>query len=351
MKKILQISLCLLLGSNAFADELTMVGTSEQNISVSHPNKLFPQGFKEIKVVEYELSDELQAQLYQQASRRLEQNDLNIPVQNSELPKKVQLGMGNVPVLDQGLHGSCSAFAVTAAVDALIKRGDYVSQLCLLQLGNYLHEQHAGPSGWDGSDNETHLKRIAQYGVISIANQHLYGCGGYRLYPSYFFTPSNVMLPDDYRQLSNRSMTQKMKWKELHRNPRLDREAANTLFLQQIKLALNSGSRLVVAALLPKNYWFTLGATGKHHYANDTWVLTPDIAEELKHAKRMGGHAMVLTGYDDNAKVIDSEGHVHQGLFKLRNSWSSWVGDWGDFYMSYDYAEVLLREGVQLMNG
>lgn len=348
MKKVIQIYLCLLLSSTAFADELTIVGASEQNISVSHPSKLFPHGFKEIKVVEYELSDELQAQLSRQASRRLAQNDLNVPAPNPTLPKKVQLGMANVPVLDQGLHGSCSAFAVTAAVDALIKRGDFVSQLCLLQLGNYLHEQHAGPSGWNGSDNETHLERIAQYGVISMANQHLYGCGGYRLYPSYFFTPTNAMVADDYIALSNRSLTKKMKWKSLHRNPRLNHEAANTLFLQQIKQALHSGSRLVVSTLLPKNYWFTAGATGKYHYANDTWVLTDDIAEELKHAKRMSGHAMVLTGYDDNAKSIDSAGHVHQGLFKLRNSWSSWVGDWGDFYMSYDYAEVLLRSGIQL---
>lgn len=349
MKTILSIILSLLVSSQVFAEDgLTMVGTSEQSISVTHANTLLPQGLKEVKVIEYELSDTLQEQLYQQAQRRLSQTVPNIATQNSSLPKKVQLGMANVPVLDQGLHGTCSAFAVTAAVDALLKRGHYVSELCLLQLGNYLHDQQDGPSGWDGGNGERHLSRIKQYGIISMANQHLYGCGGYRLYPAYYFTPSNGMSPNDYAQMSNSAMTKNLKWKTIDRSPYLRRDIASTLFLQQIKMALHSGSRLVVSMLLPKNYWYSLGATGKYHFWNDTWVLTSDIAEELKHEKRMAGHEMVLTGYDDTAKALDSAGHVHQGLFKVRSSWSALVGDWGDFYISYDYAEILLHEGIQL---
>lgn len=349
MKKVIPIILCFLLSSPVLAEELTLLGTSDESISISRPNQLYPQGFKDIKVDEYELSDTLQAQLYQQASRRLEQINFLESSQNSNLPKKVQLGMSNVPVLDQGIHGSCAAFAVTAAIDAVLKRGDYVSQLCLLQLGNYLHKQHAGPSGWSGASIDTHIDRIGYFGVISIEKQHLYGCGGEYWYPSYFFTPKNEMLPDEYTKLSNHSLTSKLQWKRLIRNPRLQREIASKLLLQELKIALNSGSRVVVSMLLPKNYWFSLGATGKYHYRNDTWVMTSDIAEELKHSKRMGGHAMVLTGYDDNAKAVDSSGHVHQGLFKFRNSWTSWVGDWGDYYVSYDYAEVLLNRGMQLM--
>ena len=57
---------------------------------------------------------------------------------------------------------------------------------------------------------------------------------------------------------------------------------------------------------------------------------------------------MVITGYDDLAVVKDHVGHRHQGLFTLRNSWSAWVGDWGNFYMSYDYAELLLLKSLRV---
>jgi C1A family cysteine protease len=43
-----------------------------------------------------------------------------------DLPSSVNLGMNNVPVLDQGRHGTCATFATTAAVDAALGQGDYV---------------------------------------------------------------------------------------------------------------------------------------------------------------------------------------------------------------------------------
>ena len=46
---------------------------------------------------------------------------------------KVQLDMGNVPVLDQGGYGSCVTFANTAALDAALNQGDYISQVCLFR--------------------------------------------------------------------------------------------------------------------------------------------------------------------------------------------------------------------------
>lgn len=55
---------------------------------------------------------------------------------------------------------------------------------------------------------------------------------------------------------------------------------------------------------------------------------------------------MIITGYDDHATARDSAGHAHQGLFTLRNSWGWSVGDWGDFYMSYDYFNTLVMHGI-----
>ena len=61
---------------------------------------------------------------------------------NTPTPSEIQLGMNGVPVLDQGRFGTCVTFADTAAVDAALGKGDYISQLCLLQFGNYV-TQHA----------------------------------------------------------------------------------------------------------------------------------------------------------------------------------------------------------------
>ena len=67
------------------------------------------------------------------------------------LSSSIDLGMNNVPVLDQGSHGTCVTFATTAAVDAVLGKGDYVSQLCNLELGATLEQFGYYPSGWDGS--------------------------------------------------------------------------------------------------------------------------------------------------------------------------------------------------------
>ena len=345
-KKFIIFFILPLITANVFAEELAITGTYQQQIPVTHANKLYPSGFKDIKLLEYELPSEIQELSYQQVTRRLEQSSLKFQNLNNNLPKKVQLGMANVPVLDQGIHGSCTVFAVTAALDAALKRGDHISQLCLLQLGNYLETESQDKSGWDGSNLEVVTKRIEQYGVMNITNQHLYGCAGSRLYPSYFFTPTNGMSPEEYAQHRMLPIGHQVNWHFIYRAKRFGK--ADPAMLQKMKTALHAGSRLVVSALLPRVDLGNSGATGTYHYTDDTWVLTDEIAQDLLFSKKIAGHAMVITGYDDLAVVKDHVGHRHQGLFTLRNSWSAWVGDWGNFYMSYDYAELLLLKSLRV---
>ena len=38
---------------------------------------------------------------------------------------------------------------------------------------------------------------------------------------------------------------------------------------------------------------------------------------------------------------IDKNGLEHKGLITLRNSWGENAGDKGNFYMSYDYFDIL----------
>jgi hypothetical protein len=333
-------SLIILSTTPVFAEAVQPSGYIEQHIDLTHANALYPNGYKEIKIMEYEWPESLQTETYQHIQRRLEQHVSRKPFQNNNLPKKVQLGMENVPVLDQGLHNTCSVFAVTAGLDAALKRGDYVSQLCLLQLGNYLAQESGKVSGWDGESLTTILQRVDHYGVMSITNQHRYGCGGHYLYPSYFFTPGTAMTPEDYAEHRLLLKDKRIGWQYMAKN------RLNTV--QKLKEALYARTRLVIAASLPRADLGTTGATGRYHYRDDTWVLTPEISQDVLHSKKIARHAMVITGYDDEAIVTDRHGKTHQGLFKIRNSWGPWVGDWGDFYMSYDYAAELVHQVVQI---
>ncbi len=126
-----------------------MVGSIDQNrsphsVSSTHLNK---EVTKHISLLRIELSDKARQKIGYRAERILN-NFGNIPLSTG---KTIQLGMNDVPVLDQGRFGSCVTFANTAAVDAALNKGDYISQLCLLQLGRYLEKNAYIPSGWNGS--------------------------------------------------------------------------------------------------------------------------------------------------------------------------------------------------------
>jgi aminopeptidase C len=117
--------------------------------------------------------------------------------------------------------------------------------------------------------------------------------------------------------------------------------------LKEVKEALNSGDRLVFGVLMPRLDLGTMGAVARHKtwFFEDTWVLTPEILNDVKNVT--SGHAMVITGYDDNAIATDSHGNKHKGLLTLRNSWGSMVGNYGEFYMSYDYFKLLSHSVVR----
>ena len=113
--------------------------------------------------------------------------------------------------------------------------------------------------------------------------------------------------------------------------------------LQRVKEALatkpdasdpNSAGRLTFAVLLPVNHC-SVGACGTHKALFDTWALTDAIKKDKK--PNIGGHEMVITGYDDNAMALDNEGKMHTGLLTLRNSWGTYAGDQGNYYMTYDF--------------
>ena len=175
----------LLFVSQANAGELNIVGTLERVIQLTHTNSSLraESNTKSITLLEYELSEKAQRDVSKQIQQTLDHDADNNMSLTAVVSKQTQLGMNKVPVLDQGQHGTCTTFAVTAAVDAVINKGDYISQLCMLQLGSYLHSLGQGPSGWDGLSNYLALERINKFGIINLKNQREFGCAGVKEYP------------------------------------------------------------------------------------------------------------------------------------------------------------------------
>ncbi|MCX7089907.1 MAG: C1 family peptidase [Legionellales bacterium] len=340
---------CLLLASRlVFAADVQSVGHIELEIPALQSE--VSTSTKTITLDTYELSDKAQRGLEQRMRRRLtvEQMPRQFITKHAHLlPRSVQLGMGNVPVLDQGRHGACVIFAATASVDATLNRGKYISQLCLLQLGRYFEKNTSWQSsGWDGlHSSQLVFDRMNQYGVISIENQQHYGCGGVFAYPYEEDLPESDMPLATYLQYREMLPKNQIVWSSVWSGFWFDFTSDTVM---KAKEALSKGNRLVVGTLLPRVYLGQAGASGKNHTFDDTWVLTPEIEQGISWFKKIPGHAMIVTGYDDKAVAVDRSGNLHRGLFTLRSSWGPRVGDAGDFYMSYDYFEMLVVEAMQI---
>ena len=330
----------------AFATpDIRYEGTTTHVISRTPSSKLLLKNAppKTVTLLKIKLSEKVKKAIQNNAAHKM--------VMNSSfrtLPSFVQLGMKNVPVLDQGLHGTCATFAVTAALNAIRAEGDYYSELCSLNLGKTLADNGYSYSGWDGQNPKALLARIEEFGLVSKADQRTQGCGGITEYPVDEEDESSAMSIEDFHAISSPSYySGLMEWSSIFDISKwLTKDIPSAQTLQQTKTSLYYGNRVVIGALIPMVD--NIGLSGKYHVRNDAWVLTGKLEQAIKlfslQYSNWGGHAMVITGYDDNAVAIDDDGYAHKGLFTLRNSWGSDVGDNGNFYMSYDYFSMLTIE-------
>lgn len=354
MRCIRVFAAALLFSGHAFAQpDIQIQGNFKQTIeptptrhTQSHAMTQSIQKPESVTLLRVELSDHAKEALTERFNKiQLKPNRLLTAKTPSELPSQVQLGMNHVPVLEQGDHGSCAMFANSAAVDAALNRGDYISQLCQLELGQYLEQFGYNPSGWDGSIGPIVLNQMQAFGIVSKATQQASGCGGLTDYPTHDELPEANMTLADYHQLSEPLSDEALAW-----SPVLDiyqmflDKADSEKTLLGVKHALNNRDRLTIGVLLFGPQYGVAGAVGKHHTTNDTWVLAPEMLEMLLSWSIFGAHAMIITGYDDHAIAIDNDGNEHRGLLTLRNSWGERQGDHGNFYMSYDYFKTLAFE-------
>ncbi|KTD57826.1 C1 family peptidase [Legionella shakespearei] len=340
----------MLTTSGAFADaveqDVTIVGSIKHTLNPSHiPSYANPDVAargKVIQLLKVELSDEEKALLKSRANDASKGLRSFKAAATSEFPTKIQLGMKGVPVLDQGMHGTCVTFAVTGALDAEMNKGDYVSQVCNLQLGTYLENHGYGYSGWNGSFAADVVNQIEQYGIVNKKKQKKKGCGGLTEYPAYStHKSSSYMDPEQFKSMSELVFGKELSWLNVYnkKDPKIT--------LNEVKRAINQQNRLTFGVLLPRVDLGEAGAVGKHNtwLYKDTWVLTPEILKGVDSVE--AGHEMIITGYDDHAVAVDNHGVKHKGLLTLRNSWSTAVGDNGEFYMSYDYFKLLAIEVTQ----
>lgn len=342
--------------ASTFAQDFQFVGKIEQPVRPEVQKTIQAQAMrhapqaKEIKlppvtVLKVQLSEHAWSKLQEKADTNLGATPQNrgTVMQGLKQQSSVQLGMNDLPVFDQGPHGSCVTFAISAAISAALDRGDYVSELCQLQLGRYLEKNGYMPSGWDGAFASVVLNQMESFGIVSKKVQYEQGCGGYTSYPTNTLEePAGSLSLEDYHLISE-SFPDDLGWSVvLDQYQVFSDKVSPQATLERVKAALQAGDRLVFGVMLFRIDEGVAGAVGRYQAPNDTWVLTPEIIAAI-YAKdtEVGGHEMVITGYDDYATAVDAKGRVHKGLLTLRNSWGSAYGNEGTFYMSYDYFKAL----------
>lgn len=291
---------------------------------------------KDVTVLKVKLSEkELRALESRQPRKSLAARAVTSP----RLPAAIQIGMNGVPVLNQGRHGSCVTFADSAALNAALGKGDYISQLCSLELGTHLERNGYIPSGWNGSWGPLVLEQMMRFGIVSKDAQKTKSCANMTEYPiADKDNIGNEMALAEYKGVSE-NINNKVYWTHLFSNDQVfdwptDAPEKMQEVLVNVKRAIANGHRLTFGTFLILHPGCRAGACASHGASNDTWALTSGLETP---PYEVGGHELVITGYDDHAVAYDEYGGKHQGLLTLRNSWGADAGHNGDYYMSYDY--------------
>lgn len=331
------ISLIILSWTNlsfGWSDDLKITGqkiislpVDQQNFSnkfgVANNNR---QYYKKVKIFTVQVSDGF-LDLVSQKFELIKDTKQNINSSFNTPNTLRNLGMSNVPVLDQGDFGTCATFAVTAALDALKNVGDYISQQCLLELGKYEEHTYGIPSGWDGNTYTRVLELIEKYGVVNKHTcPHTYGHDQLMMYPDTYYRYSfHGQWAHDFNWLALTSVD--------------DSKVIDSAKLEKVKQSINTGHRVLLASFLIDDY--AQGFPIKNKSLNGLWALPKnysfnDFKHDMKNNK-IGGHATIITGYDDLTRLL-----------KIRNSWGAVLGDHGDFYMTYDYFNLMHIETFEI---
>jgi len=207
----------------------------------------------------------------------------------ARIPLSVDLRPQDTPIYDQGQLGSCTANAIAGHLDFNRKKQGE-STINPSRLFIYYNER-ASQNTVD-SDSGASIRESAK----TVKNQG---------------TVPEVQWPYDISKFTDKP------------TPTLYAEAVNyeALSYLSIKRSLNE-----FKGCLSEGFPFVIGISVYESFETSTVAQTGIIPMPKKAEKLLGGHALMVVGYDDSKE-----------WFIVRNSWSESWGDKGYCYIPYKY--------------
>lgn len=209
----------------------------------------------------------------------------------SALPPKVDLRTQDSPIYDQGRLGSCTGNAI-GGMFQYVNRKTNGQDFIPSRLFIYYNERKM--MGTINKDSGAYLRD----GMKSIAKKGV--C-------------KETTWPYDIEKFKNKPSSVSYKEALDHQAIKYMRIAND---LNQMKQCLADG------------YPFVFGFTTYESLRTKEVAKTGIVPMPQKSEKTHGGHAVMAIGYDDTNKWMI-----------VRNSWGTWWGDKGYFYMPYEYID------------
>ncbi|HCI48353.1 MAG: hypothetical protein A2977_02310 [Alphaproteobacteria bacterium RIFCSPLOWO2_01_FULL_45_8] len=218
------------------------------------------------------------------------------------LPASMDLRSHFGDVDDQGSLGSCTAFASTAALEYMFKKQGTQTPEEFSRLFQYWNTRFYDQSTQQdvGGTIADAIKALCQYGVCS----------------------EEIWPYSDAKKL-------------FKKKPSAEAYAAAKGFMNLDKglSAINNQSANTIKSFLAKEYPVVFGMDVYDSFESDAVTTTGMVPmPNTKRERLLGGHALVLVGYDD-AKTEGS----NTGYFLVRNSWSDKWGLEGYCWIPYAY--------------
>jgi C1A family cysteine protease len=204
------------------------------------------------------------------------------------LPKSVDLRPLCSAVEDQGRLGSCTANALTGALEYLLLK-DKIPFEDFSRLFIYYNE------------------RVIEHTIKS---------------------DSGAMIRDGIKTLVKQGVCSETIWP--YRVSMFDVKPDEACYKQALKHKITSYRRILtldeMRACLAEGFPFAFGFTVYESFESQKVARTGIVPMPKTGERQLGGHAVLAVGYDDLA-----------GRFRVRNSWGEGWGNKGYFTMPYDY--------------
>jgi len=198
---------------------------------------------------------------------------------------------------------------------------------------NYINLKSKFPNVYDqgkiGSCTAIALCSIYEYDTTNFIGSKLFLYYNERLLINQTENDSGAYIKDGIECLKTYGICEEKYWKytidNLFKEP--SKEAYNNAKNNYLIEGINIPNELeIIKYWLNKNEPIALSIAIYSNFMNFSSARTGKIGIPRENDKFIGGHAIVLCGYDENKKE-----------FILRNSWGIYWGDNGYFYLPYDY--------------